>query len=57
MRSKYNRCLEFLDDINLLYHKEIKESEVGKTIEELIENIKALGYDVKFNEESNSYEI
>lgn len=57
MRSKYNRCLEFLDDINLLYHKEIKESEVGKTIEELIEHIKALGYDVKFNEESNSYEI
>lgn len=57
MRSKYNRCLEFLDDINLLYHKEIKESEVGKTIEELIENIKALGYDVKFNEKSNSYEI
>lgn len=57
MRSKYNRCLEFLDDINLLYHKEIKESEVGKTIEELIENIKVLGYDVKFNEESNSYEI
>lgn len=57
MRSKYNRCLEFLDDINLLYHKEIKESEVGKTIEELVENIKALGYDVKFNEESDSYEI
>lgn len=61
MRSKYNRALEILDDINDIHrgypdpYKSIDD--LYRSIDDLIEEVYALGYDVIWDDDAEEYII
>lgn len=54
MRNKYNRALEILDDINDIYRGYL---DPYKSIDDLIEEVYVLGYDVIWDDGIEEFTI